>query len=558
MEKQKRRKSIAQKIRLGYIIILTLMVVTTTTAFVVLRRSIAIDKKVTQIYQPSLRLVDDLSIALRRSERLSNNWIYQANIEEKKELQQLQAQKIPSLQKRIQKNMDKWQKKDQKQMKSLLLSIDSLMNFEKVITLTLQNLEDYDDDISIDEAIQMLEINVQPSTLKIADALAQISKSIKTNSDASIRAKYNSFVLLEIILISFTLIAFLIGGITSYRATQNITKPLNRLRESLIKLGQGKLETLKISIPNDEVGDMIKSSNILVNGLQRTAAFAKEIEKGNFETNDDVLSQIQVLDHALLSMRDSLAQAAQKEEVLKWIAQGQAKLSEIMRNHMSDVKTLSHELLSALIAYLNVELGGIFTLNEAESHENNIYLDLKAAYAYNRKKFIRNQIHIRDNISSDLVSQAFLEGKTIVIENTPQDYLKITSGFGETNPDNIILVPLIFNEITYGVIEIASIHSLEAHKIEFLEKVAESFASTLATVSINENTQALLSQSQDQTEQLRAQEEEMRQNMEELQTTQENMYNKQKELEKLLEDYQKLKETLKTKDKEIEKFKSVI
>jgi PAS domain S-box-containing protein len=351
----------------------------------------------------------------------------------------------------------------------------------------------------------------------------------------------------------FTWAAF---STTNYFIMKTITTPINGLVKVVRELGKGSLADTYNYSYKDEVGQITQSVNHLVDGLRRTALFANEIGKNNFDHPYEPLSEKDVLGNALLDMRQSLKAANDEEKLRKvddekrnWTTQGLARFADILRQNNSSINELSYDIIRNLVDYLEVNQGGIFILSDED--KKNQFLELTACYAFDRRKFLEKKILPGEG----LVGTCFLERESIHIMKIPQDYIRITSGLGDENPSSLLLIPLKINDEMYGVIELASFNPFEKHKLEFVEKIGESIASTISSVKINSQTAMLLEKSQQQAEEMRAQEEEMRQNMEELSATQEAMAEKDRENVSTIENLTKLNQDrvaeLKSKEQEI-------
>ncbi|MFC2087508.1 GAF domain-containing protein [Bacteroidota bacterium] len=194
-----------------------------------------------------------------------------------------------------------------------------------------------------------------------------------------------------------------------------------------------------------------------------------------------------------------------------------AKFSEILRSKTDDIKELSYVIISELVQYVNANQGGLFLINENDGNDK--YIEQMAAYAYNRKKFVDKRLRMGEG----LVGTCIEEKLTINLKDVPEDYLEITSGLGKVTPRNLILVPLIYDENIFGIIELATFKEFRPYEIKFIEDVGKRFASTLASVNVAIQTSKLLKESQEQSNIHKQREEEFRQNLQELQATQEVM-----------------------------------
>jgi serine phosphatase RsbU (regulator of sigma subunit)/HAMP domain-containing protein len=104
-------------------------------------------------------------------------------------------------------------------------------------------------------------------------------------------------------------ITLVIGGIfIALYTTRSITKPIQVLKKMLLSMGLGILPKERIQIRNDEVGEMGIALNELIQSMEQTTEFAKETGAGKFDANYKPLSKDDSLGHALLKMRDDLAE----------------------------------------------------------------------------------------------------------------------------------------------------------------------------------------------------------------------------------------------------------
>ncbi|MBN1115893.1 MAG: PAS domain S-box protein [Bacteroidales bacterium] len=240
----------------------------------------------------------------------------------------------------------------------------------------------------------------------------------------------------------------------------------------------------------------------------------------NYDEELEVLDNKDILKKSLTNLRNTLKTNKQivekqrtEDEKRNWHAEGHARFGEILRNN-NDFEKLAFNVVKELTDYVGAIQGGFFHLEE---ENGNKFFNLIAFYAYGRKKYADKTTPW----GKGLIGTAAREQKTIHMENIPNGYVSVTSGLGKTNPNQLIVAPMVSEGELFGVLEITSLNEFTEDHINFIEKVAGNTASTLSTVRMNLQTSQLLKESKEQAQALASQEEEMRQNMEELKATQE-------------------------------------
>jgi GAF domain-containing protein/HAMP domain-containing protein len=533
------RLSIGNKIVGGFLVLIALFAVNASIIFLTGNK---IDKSVmssSQTINPSKDAINELITLVHRSRMLATNWVFlQTNDDDKAALRQIISLEYPSNKERIVKLMKNWDsdstsstfKKDSSQ-RSLMMrafhKFDSLLagTSENVIN-TLTGFDAYEDPTTKLLAGDYIDQVIIPQANEVIKILLKIKEKQELLTTEAAMSLSKSSQNLRTITLVLGLAIIIIGLLSATLLVRNITGPINYIKNVVVKLGRGELvEETKRSFSNDEIGEMAIATDNLVAGLKATTVFAENIGSGKYDSEFTPLSEHDVLGNALLNMRANLAKVADEDKKRNWSTEGIAKFGEILRSNNSDVQKLCDEIIGSMVKYIKANQGALYLIDEADESEERT-MSMIACYAWDKKKFVNQKIHRGEG----LAGQAWQEMDSIYITDIPQNYIRISSGLGDANPTSILIMPLKVNDQIFGVMEVASFTTLAEHEIEFVEKVAESIASTVSTVKINERTQKLLTESQQMTEEMRAQEEEMRQNMEELQATQEGMKRQENDL----------------------------
>lgn len=310
---------------------------------------------------------------------------------------------------------------------------------------------------------------------------------------------------------------------------KNIIGPVNKVNKCLKELGNGnysKVTEIEIKT-GDELEAMAQSFNNLYISIEEAVVFANNIGTGNLSASLESKGEGDLLGNSLINMRDSLLKAAKEEQLRKqedewqaWIERGLSIFGQELRQDYNDVKTLYSGVIKHIVSYIDANQGALYLVKEDEEH--NKCFEMVACIAWDRFKMKKSTFLLEEG----LLGACYFEKAPIELTEIPDNYVQISSGLGGANPRMLMLIPLIHNEEIVGIIEVASFNLFDKHTKIYLERITENFAASITSIKINARTNELLTISQLQAEEMKAQEEEMRQNIEELHATQEEIKRK--------------------------------
>jgi twitching motility protein PilJ len=139
------------------------------------------------------------------------------------------------------------------------------------------------------------------------------------------------------LLISALVLAFVVlGALIGYFIVRNITGTVNSLQKSVEKVRSGDFEALSAVTSKDEVGDLGRTVNSLLQ--ERVAALAKA-EKENDTLNNSVIGLLGTV--ADLSQKDLTARAPVTEDIIGTLGDSVNQLTDATTSVLHDVKKIA-------------------------------------------------------------------------------------------------------------------------------------------------------------------------------------------------------------------------
>ncbi|MFF8261851.1 HAMP domain-containing protein [Streptomyces virginiae] len=264
--------------------------------------------------------------------------------------------------------------------------------------------------------------------------------------------------------------------------------------------------------------DLTESVNEMAGNLTRQvraiAAVATAVTRGDLSLKVDVdaAGEIQVLQDNINTMIVNLRDTTLANKEQDWLKGNLARISALMqgRRDLDDVASLIMSELTPVVSaqhgafFLAVPAGGTTEIGTEGGADGSYELRMRGSYAY-----AGGQMPISFRPGEGLIGAVAEEKRTILVENTPPGYLKISSGLGEAPPAHVIVLPVLFEGKVLGVIELASFTPFTQIQKDFLSQIAEMIGTSVNTISVNSKTEMLLKQSQEMTEQLRERSDEL-------------------------------------------------
>lgn len=367
---------------------------------------------------------------------------------------------------------------------------------------------------SLDSVLRQPQENIEASYLFSGSAqLVKQAEQLQYASQEQYRLTQRRKLFIDTVCWILTALCFAVSG---FFAVRLVSKPMAKLASHASVLAGQPTDPHPLAI----AGVLKKAKE----KIDTAAEFVKEVGQGQYDLDIPASLKGSPFGKNLDEMREQLQQVATQEEARAWESEGLSHIAMILSSHRSqDLDELTHVLLSAVVKHTGMQIGAFYTVEDKGE-----VLRLASLYAYDRKRFAQRT----QNAKAGLLGQCLAEKSSLYVEEVPEGYIQISSALGHSDPMSLLLVPVVYEQEVFGVIELGANRKIQPATIRFVEVAMQRIGASFSVLKTNMHTRQLLSEAQKNNEQLVRNEELLKEKAVELEHTQSMLNEKFEELER--------------------------
>jgi HAMP domain-containing protein/CheY-like chemotaxis protein/GAF domain-containing protein len=300
--------------------------------------------------------------------------------------------------------------------------------------------------------------------------------------------------------------------------------------------------------------DLTGNVNLLAANLttqvRAIAEVATAVTKGDLTRSIqvDARGEVAELKDNINTMIGNLRLTTERNTEQDWLKTNLARFTNMLQGQR-DLATVGRMLLSELAPLVNAQNGVIYVVDPDG--------DLRQLSAYADSQVNGHPTRLRPG--QGLVGQCALDARRLLLTQLPENVVPITSGLFQTPPNNLIVLPVLFEGQVKAVIELASVGSFTDLQISFLEQLTASIGIVLNSIEATMQTEGLLTQSQQLAAELQTQQRELQQTNEQLEQKAQQLAERNVEVERKNQEIEQARRAVEEKAAELaltSKYKS--
>ncbi|MDQ8732121.1 HAMP domain-containing protein [Bradyrhizobium sp. LHD-71] len=290
----------------------------------------------------------------------------------------------------------------------------------------------------------------------------------------------------------------------------------------------------------------------LTNQVRAIAEVATAVTKGDMTRSIQVNARGEVaeLKDNINTMIGNLRLTTERNTEQDWLKTNLARVTSMLQGQR-DLTTVGRLLLNEMTELVEAQLGVIYQMEGDDAQT----LRLMSAHADDGGLGHPERIRL----GQGLVGQCARDRRRVLIEELPAYAVPIGSALFKVVPQNVVVLPVVFENRLKAVIELASVKAFTPLQITFLEQLTSSIGIVLNSIEVTMQTEALLKQSQNLAQELQAQKRELQDTNDQLEQKAQQLAERNVEVERKNQEIEQARGELEEKASELaltSKYKS--